>query len=68
MSSSLFNIKLTEDVLSFHDESFYNLVEQQCGGVVLEIMQSQDISSIDCLLEIDDIFTFLEFDSDELIP
>ncbi|CAF2961111.1 unnamed protein product [Rotaria sp. Silwood2] len=40
----------------------------QCGSVALEIMQSQDISSVECLLENSNIFAFLEFDSDELIP
>ncbi|CAF2819737.1 unnamed protein product [Rotaria sp. Silwood2] len=59
---------LTKEVLSFRNDAFYNLVEQQCGTVVLEIMQAQDISSVDCLLDINNIFNFLELDSDELIP
>lgn len=67
MSSYKSNISLTEDVLSFRDEAFYHLIEQYCGSIVLEIIQAQDISSVECLLNIDNIFTFLELDSDELI-
>ncbi|CAF1349249.1 unnamed protein product [Rotaria sordida] len=57
-----------EEILSFRNEAFYNLIEQQCGVIVLEIMKAQDISSVECLLDIDNIFAFLELDSDELIP
>jgi hypothetical protein len=59
---------LMEEVLSYRNDAFYNLVEQECGTVVVEIMQAQDISSVDCLLDINNIFTFLELDSDELTP
>ena len=31
-------------------------------------MKAQDISSVECLFDIDNIFAFLELDSDELIP
>ncbi|CAF5218381.1 unnamed protein product, partial [Rotaria magnacalcarata] len=67
MSDTPSNINLTEQVLSFRNELFYDLVKQQCGTIALEIMQVQDISSVECLLEISDIFSFLELDSDELI-
>lgn len=59
---------LTEEVLLFRNDAFYNLVEQQCGNIALEIMRAQDISSVDCLLDINNIFAFLELDSEELIP
>ncbi|CAF4853873.1 unnamed protein product, partial [Rotaria sp. Silwood1] len=68
MSNNLSNVNLTQEVLSFRNETFYNLVEQQCGSVALEIMQVQDISSVDRLLETGDIFAVLQLDSDELIP
>ncbi len=68
MSSFPFTNNLMKEVLSFRNDTFYNLVEEQCGTVVVEIMQAQDISSVDCLLDINNIFTFLELDSDELIP
>ncbi|CAF4069649.1 unnamed protein product [Rotaria sordida] len=68
MSNSLSNANLTQEILSFRNETFYNLVEQQCSSVALEIMQLQHISSVDCLLETGDIFAVLQLDSDELIP
>jgi hypothetical protein len=68
MSSFPSTNDLMKEVLSFRNDTFYNLVEEQCGTVVVEIMQAQDISSVDCLLDINNIFTFLELDSDELIP
>ncbi|UJR12899.1 hypothetical protein I4U23_017073 [Adineta vaga] len=58
---------LTEEVLSFHGDEFYNLVEEQYGNVAIEIMEAQDISSVECFLEINNIFIFLELDSDDLI-
>ncbi|CAF2149730.1 unnamed protein product [Rotaria magnacalcarata] len=67
MSDTPSNINLTEQVLSFRNELFYDLVKQQCGTIALELMQVQDISSVDCLLEIGDTFSSLELDSDELI-
>lgn len=67
MSNSLYTIKLTLDVLSFRNQLFYDLVKQECGDIILEIMQLQDISSVDCLLDLSDIFAFLQQDSDELI-
>jgi hypothetical protein len=57
-----------KEVLSFRNEAFYNLIEQYCGDIVLEIIQAQDISSVECLLDIGNIFAFLELDSNELIP
>lgn len=68
MSNSRFIINFTEEVLCLRDELFYNFIEQQCGSFALEIMKAQDISSTDCLLETGNIFTFLQLDSDELIP
>ena len=67
MSNFPSNNNLMIEVLSFRNNTFYTLVEEQCGTIVVEIMQAQDISSVDCLLDINNIFTFLELDSDELI-
>ncbi|CAF1390611.1 unnamed protein product, partial [Rotaria sordida] len=68
MSNSQSTDNLMNEILSFRDDAFYNLVEQQCGTVVLEIIKVQDISSVECLLGVNNIFTFLELDSDELLP
>ncbi|CAF3873881.1 unnamed protein product [Adineta steineri] len=67
MSASSSTTNLTEEVLSFCNEEFYNLVKKQCGDIVLDIMIAQDISSVECLLEIDNIFNFLKLNSDDLI-
>ncbi|CAF3671588.1 unnamed protein product [Rotaria socialis] len=68
MSSSSSVNDLKEDVLFLHYETFYSLVKGNCGDIVLEIMQAQHISSVDCLLDVSNIFIFLELDSNELLP
>ena len=68
MSSTVSNTDFTKKVLSFRDESFYSFVKRQCGDIAVEIMQAQDISSVECLLQISNFFAFLELDSDDLIP
>ena len=68
MSSFSSALTLNEEVLSFYDEEFYSLVQHQCGVIALEIIQAQDISSVECLLNVNDIFAFLNLDSDDLIP
>ncbi|CAF4557874.1 unnamed protein product, partial [Rotaria magnacalcarata] len=45
MSSSSSINDLKEEVLFFRNESFYSFVKENCGDIVLEIMQVQDISS-----------------------
>ncbi|CAF4411890.1 unnamed protein product, partial [Rotaria magnacalcarata] len=65
-SSSVNNLK--EVVLFFRNETFYCFVKENCGDIVLEIMQAQDISSVECLLDVGNIFTFLELDSNALVP
>ncbi|CAM4847817.1 unnamed protein product [Rotaria magnacalcarata] len=65
-SSSVNNLK--EEVLFFRNETFYSFVKENCGDIVLEIMLAQDISSVECLLDVGNIFTFLELYSNELVP
>ncbi|CAM4981161.1 unnamed protein product [Rotaria socialis] len=65
-SSSVNDLK--EEVLFLHYETFYSLVKGNCGDIVLEIMQAQHISSVDFLLDVSNIFIFLELDSNELLP
>ena len=62
-----FHINLTKQILSYKNQSLDDLVQQQCGDIVVEIMRLQDISSVECLLEVGDIFAFLNLDSNELI-
>ncbi|CAF3240072.1 unnamed protein product [Rotaria sp. Silwood2] len=61
-------MNFTEEVLSLNGEPFYNFVERQCGNVARKIVQIQDISSVDSLLDIGDVLAFVQLDSEELIP
>lgn len=68
MANSFGDVPLTNRILLLRDDAFYDLVRDHCGEIVLEVIKAQDISSVDCFLAIDNVFTFLELDSDELIP
>ena len=68
MANSFSDPLLMNDTLALRDDAFYYLVKEHCGDSVLEVIQAQDISSIDSLLAVGNIFTFLELDSDTLIP
>ncbi|CAF3216555.1 unnamed protein product [Rotaria sp. Silwood2] len=59
-------IDLPHDVLSYHDNIFYDLVRGKCGGIVEEIFKFQKIRSAQTLLRITDIFDFMSYDSDDL--
>ncbi|CAF1178512.1 unnamed protein product [Rotaria sordida] len=57
---------LPDDVLSYHDDVFYDLVRDKCGIVVEEMFQLQNIRSVQSLLRINDVFDFINYDSVEL--
>ncbi|CAF1407076.1 unnamed protein product, partial [Rotaria sordida] len=59
-------IDLPHDVLSYHDDIFYDLVRDKCGGIVEEIFKLQKIRSAQTLLRITDVFDFMNYDSDDL--
>ncbi|CAF3216496.1 unnamed protein product [Rotaria sp. Silwood2] len=59
-------IDLPHDVLSYHDNIFYDLVRDKCGGIVEEIFKFQKIRSAQTLLRITDVFDFMNYDSDDL--
>lgn len=61
------HIILSDNVLSYYDDTFYDLVRDKCGIVVEEILKFQKIRSAQSLLRIDDIFDFLNYDSIDLI-
>ena len=44
------------------------VLKESCYDTDLEIMQALDISSVECLLDVGNILTFLELDSNELLP
>ncbi|CAF4111005.1 unnamed protein product, partial [Rotaria sordida] len=57
---------LPDDVLSYHDDVFYDLVRDKCGIVVEEMFQLQNIRSVQPLLRINDVVDFINYDSAEL--
>ncbi|CAF1210152.1 unnamed protein product [Rotaria sordida] len=57
---------LPDDVLSYHDDVFYDLVRDKCGIVVEEMFHLQNIRSVQSLLRINDVFDFINYDSAEL--
>ena len=59
-------IDIPDDVLSYHDESFYDLVQDKCGDIVREMCQIQHIRSVQSLLRIPDVFDFLNYESNDL--
>ena len=59
IANSFGDAPVTNKILLLRDDAFYDLVKDHCGDIVLEFIRAQDISSVDC---------FLELDSDELIP
>ena len=61
------DLVITDDVLLYHDVEFYRLIQRTCGDVVVEMMKAQEISSVDSLLRNENIFSFFDFDSDDLL-
>ena len=59
-------IRLPDDVLSYRDDIFYDLVREKCGETVEEMFKSQKIRSVQTLLRIADVFDFINYDSDDL--
>lgn len=59
-------INLPHDVFSYHDQDFYDLVRDKCGGVVEQIFRFQEIRSAQTLLRITDVFDFMNYDSNDL--
>ena len=57
---------LPDDFLSYRDDFFYDLVREKCGETVEEMFKWQKIRSVQSLLRIDDVFNFMNIDSDEL--
>jgi hypothetical protein len=57
---------LPDDVLNYRDEDFYKLVKIKCGDDVVELMKLLDISSVQSLLGIENLFSWLDFDSEKL--
>ena len=59
-------ITFPDDVLFLHDNEFYQFIQQTCGHVVVELLKIQEISSVNSLLRIDNIFSFFTLESQHL--
>ncbi len=58
------NFSLPTDALYLHGDPFYRIVEEFCGSEALELLRFQLIDSSADLLEIDDVFSILQIESD----
>lgn len=59
------NFILPTNVLSLYGDAFYHVVEQFCGKETVELLKFQLIDSSVNLVEIDDVFSILQFESDQ---
>lgn len=59
-------INFPDDVLFLHDNEFYQFIQQTCGHIVVELLKIQEISSVNSLLRIDNIFSFFTLESQYL--
>jgi hypothetical protein len=58
------NFSLPTDALSFRGDSFYLMIEQFCGKELVDLLQFQLIDNSMSLIETNDPFSILQFESD----
>jgi hypothetical protein len=61
-------ISLPTNVFELQDEAFLQVVKQQCGLTMMEILHYLAVNSADSLLGIHDLFAFFHHDSPDLLP
>jgi hypothetical protein len=59
------NFSLPTDALSFRGDSFHLMIEEFCGKEVVDLLQFQLIDNSMSLIEINDPFFILQFESDQ---
>ncbi|CAF4188621.1 unnamed protein product [Rotaria magnacalcarata] len=59
---------LPVNVFKLRSEEFFQLVQEQCGATMVEILRYLEVMSLDCLLHIEDLFAFFHYDSPDLLP
>ncbi|CAF2950946.1 unnamed protein product [Rotaria sp. Silwood2] len=57
---------LPSDVLNYQDDNFYQIIKERCGDDVLEFMKVLGISSVQSLLGVENLFDWLQFNSEKL--
>ena len=50
---------LPTNVFKLRGEEFFQLVQEQCGATTVDILRYLEVMSADCLLHIEDLFSFL---------
>ena len=58
---------LPTNVFKLRGEEFFQLVQEQCGATMVEILRYLEVMSADCLLHIEDLFSFFHYDSPDLL-
>ena len=61
-------IPLHGNVFELRDEAFLQVVKEQCGLTIVEILRYLEVNSADSLLGIPDLFAFFRHDSPNLLP
>jgi hypothetical protein len=61
-------ISLPTNVFELLDEAFLQVVKEQCGLTMMEILRYLEVNSADSLLGIHDLFAFFHHDSPDLLP
>lgn len=62
------SIPLHRDVFELRDEAFLQVVQEQCGLTIVEVLRYLEVNSADSLLGIHDLFAFFHHDSPNLLP
>ena len=57
---------LPTNVFKLRGEEFFQLVQEQCGATMVDILRYLEVMSADCLLHID-LFSFFHYDSPDLL-
>ncbi|CAM4983047.1 unnamed protein product [Rotaria socialis] len=61
-------IPLPTNVFELQDEAFSQVVKEQCGLTMVDILRYLEVNSVDPLLGINDLFAFFLYDSPDLLP
>jgi hypothetical protein len=61
-------IPLPTNVFELQDEAFLQVVNEQCGLTMVEVLCYLEVNSANSLLGINDIFGFFHYDSPDLLP
>lgn len=61
------NSNIPDNIMEFEGDRFVEFVKEYAGEKIANLLEFQDITNVDCLLECNDPLEILSFDSDQLI-